>query len=382
MKMVERMRIDSSIDAVVFAQHFESNFEKQLLTSRAKREQRVKAFLESADIEARRVFLKTLAHLDGMLCRYATVSERLLLFFDNNVIQDISKQNSEGKPVHKQRVHALLAFLALAEDYYCLDVFACITPVVLYEASGRGVRPISEVEAEVRSLMASVGLATYSVGYSSFQDAGSLFKRIRRDEKALGNALREINDKSWARSFVGDGLEGIRIPLSLAEEECPVVQLTYFHPWYVKFVLMHAIEKLLFAANSNKSVRSMMMNPQEMEFSILKLKGDRVKGLGDLELLSLCELATQTLTHPPNIKMGVTFDDGLRHALLKRANVRGSLSVDSSVDDVHDSSLRFAYWMRESEKRTRKANRRLAEYASGLQLFMKSLKDYFVDIAP
>ncbi len=345
-----------------------------MLSARAKREQRIREFLAHANSEAKRSFVETFFDLEKMLCKYALVSETLYLFFDNNVLQDVLKRNSQKDPKRAYRFYALLAFLMLAEDYYCLDIFACISPAVLYEASGLGDRRPEDTQAELESLMSEIGLVAHPVGYSCFDELRSIFQLIRGDEKTIRNALEEIDQKVWKRDFSGDTPGSMRIPFSITEDECPVIELAYFHPWYVKFILMNVIEKRLFHANKNHSARRIMANPQRKEYSFLKIRRGRVEGLADLELFSFCELTTQTLLHSPTTVMGVTFDQDLRHALLRRAQSIGSISMDLGVDEPGESSLRMAYWLQMNERRTQKANRRLGEYMSIMRSFIDSFK--------
>lgn len=145
MKIFKQRHTVSTKDAVVCAMKSESPLEKIIYLARAKREQRVDAFLTTASSEAKQEFLQDFRGIDRAISFHMSVSERLLLFIDNNVIQDISSSDDMQQPRRITRFHALLAFLALAEDYYCLDIFACISPAVLYEASHRGKMSPQEV---------------------------------------------------------------------------------------------------------------------------------------------------------------------------------------------------------------------------------------------
>ena len=378
MKWFNSRKYRSLSDTVVFAQRFESQYEKQILNARTKREEKVKSFLATADKEAKKNFLVAFSRLNKMVAHYATVSERLLLFFDNNVLQDIRYRDDAEQPLRGHRFYGLLAFLALIEDHYCLDVFACVSPVVLYEASGRGKHAPKHVVEQVRLLLAEVGLATHFSGHSTPKELGEIFKLIQHDENALRIALDEIKDKSWARDFVAMNGRGTRIPFSMAEDECPKIKLAYFEPWYVKFLLMHVIEKNMYRENSEKKkVRQMMLNPQKKAFSVIKMKGDGVEGLGDIELLTLCDLSYQTLARSPNITVGITFDDRLENALWDRANVQSRTTFIAGGDDASDGALRFVYLMQQSERRTDKANKRAIEYFEIKVKFLELLEKYF-----
>lgn len=374
MGMFAKVKYPSSKETIVFGSRSESQFEKEVLAARAKRQKRVEKFFCSAPDQAKTDFLEALSELNRMLIQHATVSERLLIFIDNNVLQDILKREREDQPLRGVRFHALLAFLTLAEDHYLLDIFACVSPAVLYEAAYRGTRPSLEVFGEVVDALAEIGLATHLVGFSHPNELKRLFKRISRDEIEIRRALDEIKSKSWKRDFSGESL-GTRIPFGVAEDECPVVRLCHFDPWYVKFLMMHIIEKRMYSENSDQGqARKLMQNPQERAFAILKHKGEGVEGLGDIELLTYCDLGAQTMRRSPHIIMGVTFDNSLREALWNRAQVKARVTIVGGLDDVADGALRAVYSMRDSQRRTAKSNRRAKEYDIACESFLETIR--------
>ncbi|MEM5433470.1 conserved hypothetical protein [Cupriavidus taiwanensis] len=376
MKFFGHQKRYSTNDAVVFASGTESTFEKKVMAARAGRDQCVEAFLKAASDEEKRNFITAFFDLVELLTYYATVSERLFIFIDNNVLQDILKRDGEREARRRTRYHALLAVLAVAEDHFILDIFACVTPAVLYEAAYRGSRRIPELQAEVVDAIAQLGLMTHFVGVNSTEELGGLFKAIRCDELAIRAALDKIKSQSWARNFAGTLPGGTLIPLGVAERECPQVSLSYFDPWYVKFLLMHDIEKRMFAENSNqKKARRFMTNPQEKAFSVLKTKDDGVEGLGDIELMTYCDLGSQTLGRAPHITFGLTFDDGLRKALQRRATVRSQVSVRGGVDNAREGASRISYFFADSARRTNKAERRRKEYVEAAQKAFRFIRD-------
>lgn len=367
----------SSREIGVFGSRTESQFEKAVLLARAKRRGRIETFLESALEEAKIDFLDALSELNKMLVHHATVSERLLVFIDNNVLQDVLQRERSDQPLRRARFHALLAFLMLAEDYYSLDVFACVSPAVLYEAAHRGARPHLEAFSETVDALAEIGLATHPIGLADPDDLPRLFESIRVDEGKIRLALDEIKNKSWKRNF-SSGVFGTRIPFSVAEDECPEVQLDYFHPWYVKFLMMHIIEKRMYNENSDQpKARKLMRNPQEKAFTFLKPKNEGVEGLGDIELMTYCDLSAQTIRRSPHITMGVTFDEGLRKALWGRATVQSQTSVVVGLDGASDGAMRITYSMKDSARRNAKADRRAKEYRLAYSEFVKIIRPYF-----
>ena len=312
--------------------------------------------------------------LESMLTHYATVSERLLIFIDNNIIQDILKRDIY--PERKRRFYSFLAALTLAQDYYLIDVFACISPAVLFEAGGkRNNHSLSEAEKLVASIvdaMAEVGLATHLVGFDSTSDLLNLFKKISYDETQIRMAMDKVVARRWECDFsAASKYGGMRIPLSLAEEECPDIRLTYFRPSVVKWIFMHMIEKKMYRENKNQpKARALMHLGNETTFSIIKSKDVGLEGLGDIELLTYCDLTSQTIHNSPEITMGLTYDDRLYETLMERSNI---VTVGSThqggVDNAEDSALAFMWDLKQSQKRTRKVNQRMRGYADELRAF-------------
>jgi len=368
----------STKKASVFSFRKEPAFEKRIQAACAKRPQRIDKFLAGATEEDKSEFLSALSGLDKMIRHYATVSERILLFFDNNVLQDMLKHEQPEMAIRKARFHALLAFLTLVQDHYLLDIFACVSPAVLYEAAHRGTRPADIVHNEVVNLVADVGLTLHAVGYRDERGLCVLFKKIRKDEREIRRALDEIKARSWVRNFACDDSRGTRIPFSLAEEDCPPVRLGYFKPWYVKLLLMHLIEKRMFHENSDQVLaRRLMRNPKDKAFGVLRIKGDGVEGLGDIELLTYCDLVNQTLHNSPDITMGITFDNNLSAALWDRSKILERTSIIGGVDDISDGVLRFTYMAKKNQLRIDKANARLAEYASAFMKYIDTIRHHF-----
>ncbi|MEM5440025.1 hypothetical protein AB4Y32_39965 [Paraburkholderia phymatum] len=362
--------------STVFATGTESQWDKQILAARAKRHKRVAAFLQSATEQAKEDFVRTVGDLNRSLVHHATVSERLLVFIDNNVLQDVLKHEEE--PRRRARFHALLALLMVAEDHYLLDIFACVSPAIVYEAGYRGVRPADVAYSQVMEALADIGLRTHSVGFNRPAELRKIFRRIRHDERQIRRALDEIRATSWKRDFTDKDLLGIRIPFAVAEDECPNVRLRHFDPNYVKFLLMHIIEKQMFRENGDqKKARRLMEDPKEKAFSVIKPHGDGVEGLGDVELISCCDLSAQTVNRTPYITMALTVDGGLQNALKRLGSVRSRATLDAGTDDVEDGVLRMMYAMRDHSRRTAKANRRVAEYGTAYEEFLNTIRCHF-----
>jgi len=366
----------STQNTKVFGMSRSTELEKKIEFNRAKRRERVQEFLASANQHDKDQFLKDFLHIEGMLLHYATVSERLLVLIDNNIIQDIVKRNEDNK--RSQRFHAFLAVLLLAEDYYLLDVYACISPAILFEALGKKINyPLSKIESgieEVIEAIAELGLVTHLVGFNSAKELGSVFKKIRSDEKSIRQALDQIANSKWVKNF-SITTDRIRIPFSVAEDECPDIKLKYFNPGVVKFILINLIEKKMYKENPDQPKARRLMQYKDEAFSIIK-KGKNlgIEGLGDIDILASCDLTSQTMRNTPNITMGITYDDRLHATLLERSRiVRRSPTFIGGIDSSEDFTRSLVRSMQLSQKREAKTEQKIQNYLNALKEFQKDI---------
>lgn len=374
MGIFSRIRRQSTKDVTVFAQGSETPLEKEILLARAKREHQIQRFLENASDKSKAKFQEAFISLVVAIDFHMSISERLHLFIDNSVLQDIAHKDDMQQEISAIHYHALLAFLQLAEDYYCLDLFAYISPTILYEASHRGKMKPQDAIQNVTRLMTSIGLLTQFAGFRQPSDLPKLFKMIGRDETEILKALNTIKNTNWKRDFNSESGLGIAIPFGVAESECPEVKLEYFSPRVLKFLLMHNIEKRMYHHNPDApKARRLMTNPQEKEFTVIAPRKNEVEGLGDIELLTYCNLRAQTATDAPDITFAVTFDANLRNALKRQTGKLKTVTIVGGVDDPEESALRLTYRMFNEERRTKKANRRGQEHREELNEYVEKV---------
>lgn len=287
--------------------------------------------------------------------------------------------------VRGRRFHSFLALLALTQDFYLFDLFACVSPAILFEAGGKrdnlSVGALKNLLLDVEEAMAEVGLAIHFVGFDHPKDLQSVFKKIAYDEVQIRKAIDEVVAATWKRDFSNDQHGFVRIPFSLAVDETPDMQLKYFRPWFVPFIFAYMIEKRMYRENKEQpKARRMMSTVSPTTFSILKSKGDGVEGLGDIELLTYCDLVTQTGNNSSQIVMGLTYDERLYDTLMQRSGIiaTGPMFEGGGDDDPDDFSRALVWSMRHEARRTRKANQRIKEYTEQLVAFHHEVLGEFI----
>lgn len=357
---------------IVFGLRQDSPYKRRLQVGRATRAKFIDAYLKEANDEEKKEFLLTLVDMVGRFIDYALVSERLLLLFDSCALIDMQKKDEDRKRLC--RYSAVLSLLSVIQDRFLCDTFVCVTPAVVYEFNGR--QPISSTdEAEsvlfqIIDLMTDIGLPVRQFGFNDANALISITAAIRKDEKQIINAMKEINAVKWKRNFkLPDG--SIEIPLAVAEKSVPDIHLTYFHPWYVKLVLMRIIEKLIYEQNNDKVVRSLIDKNSLLGISsITKIRNGRLTGLADIELLSYTDLTRQTAENSPSISVAITVDENLMRTLLNRSSAHfGGFSFVGGEDDTDHLGALFEYNFSMSSRRQQKTKARIDEYERAFSQF-------------
>lgn len=355
----------------------------EMLFNKARRVRTAQEFVTQCDEASKVSFRQGVFHICGMLMHYATVSERLIAFFDNNILQDILQHTD--RVARRPTYNALMASLAFAEDYCLWDIFGGITPTIIIEANGG--RPV-ETEGDLRKIvkrigesLISVGLDASFIGFDTVEQLADATQRIKRDELEILRVLSEIRAKDWKLDIrVRRGKFPLPIPSAVAEASVPNATLRYFNPWHVKSLLMHDIVKRLYAANE-QSLAFRDLCKQELDRGlprILRVRKGRLQGLGDIELLSSCDLATQTANNSPYTAMALTFDRPLAawihsrsHVLSPSPSFRGGKAAEQ-FGDV------FIYRMWREQRKTEKVNKRHRENMIEFRRFWhKNFVEYF-----
>ena len=338
----------------------------EMFFNKSKRIRMAKEYVSQCDDASKASFREGVFQICDSFMYYATVSERLIILFDNNILQDIIQHS--GRNTRKPKYNALLASLAFAEDYCLLDIFGGVTPTIIFEANG-GKRVATEanfrsVSQLIQHALIVVGLDTSAIEFNRFEQLVDATERIKHDEDEILRVLSEIRSKDWKMDIrVKRGEYPLPLPLAVAEDSVPDATLRYLNPWHVKWLLMHDIVKRLYAANE-QSLAFRDLCKQELDrglSSILRTGKGRLQGLGDIELFSFCELATQTGNNAPYITMALTFDNALAAWIHSRSQVL-SLSPSFQGGKIAEQFLAVLHYRcRREHRKTEKIKKRSRE---------------------
>lgn len=240
------------------------------------------------------------------------------LVLDNSIIQAFKHRDRE--PSRALRALAFVAFCRFVTGWSDRPTSLAISPFAIYEHSGRKLvadkHEAGAILRELGTLLAETGLSAAGIG---FADTSALFHQladIQHDEAYLTNYVRAIDAASWetklSRPF------GTLIPFDLALDAMPGnLPLRYFDTRYVRYVFASRIERLIIAhSRRDPGAASVASGPLARALSKLNnFKRGKLQGLGDIDILQICDLARQFQVRTGRILIGQTVDKKLWAAL-------------------------------------------------------------------
>jgi hypothetical protein len=278
--------------------------------------------------------------------RYAFASElpgEICLVLDNSYIQDFKHAEGWRTEVHagireKKRARALraTAFLALCRfvtDWSHRQTDLGVSPVAIYEHMGRPTaesrRDVERALAEIVRVTRPCALDVAVIGFRSFGQLLHLLPLIRADEQYLRALTKKLDEENWRRDL-SDGI-GTRIPSGIARDAIPDdMPLQYFDPWYAGYVYRHRVERRIIEQSTHEPHAARLSTGRHGEI-FARLCGigrrGRFVGLGDLELLQICDILRQQQCQAPKVMFGQTVDRGLTEVLSLRTALRAGATV-------------------------------------------------------
>ena len=371
--------------SVVYAQRLGNDRKTMLFSGKARRREQLQKRLVSLTKEDRGNFFRKLHILKTMLRMHLLHSDNLLLWFDNSAIQSILHQE---KPSRAVSFSVLLAFLILVEDYCLLDVACHVSAVTVFEANHlqaiNSERETNLVLRPIADAIASIGLECLAVGFDGSKELGAQMRRIKGDAEMLRRAVDDVRRRNWKLDKPTHGRVGIPLPLAFAEEEVPSVVMRYFAPWHAKLILMHRIVERLYEDNAHWPEFRRLCDQELRQKAVgqmISTAKNRLNGLGDIELYSLCELNTQSASKSVATNLTVSFDETLNHALWNRLQLRGnSLTYRGGQSDPEAFSKAFIYELRRQEKLDRKLAGKSEQFDQVLKEFNEhELRPWFAE---
>ncbi|HYD62094.1 MAG TPA: hypothetical protein VEC35_17145 [Noviherbaspirillum sp.] len=272
----------------------------------------------------------------------------LFLVVDNSILQDFKQGHKRGRAIRALAYIALCRFIALWSDRKtCL----ALSPMAVYEAGGR--KPADSVaEAwerfeEAGQLLAETELPVTGVRFTDPKMLYESLLDIHDDADYLAVFAAQIEEMDWRHDLRMGNL--LRIPHSLAMEYIPGdMPLKYFNPFYVTDVFSSRIE-LRIAKQSAEIGNVKPVTAGSFSVAMDKLikleKKGALKGLGDLDLLQICDIRRQYHQKQDYIFLGQTYDRGLADVMNQHHVYSCSASAKGGEPDTDEQIRKMVQLM-------------------------------------
>ena len=307
----------------------------------------------------------------------AQFSSSAIVIIDNNILDSMKKACGDGG-YHDVNTVASLCFFDFLVNTARFNVMAALTPTILYEYSGRAqYNGRREYECKYRSalsLLGQFGVPICVIGATTYKCTRPLISAIVHDEAEIRKAIHYIKNADWSVQFNTD--YGIRIPFSLAIERVPKMSLRYFSREYTDYLLAHLIERLIHENKNNDRKAKKLIDVERVAvFARLSgVKREKVKGLGDIELLSLCDLRAQFSRVEETPRFGLTLDRDLQDVLKKHSAIIMSTGRMAPLD----AFARLPDIMAQIHSLNDKMDEKSKEYGKALSSYMnKIIENHF-----
>lgn len=295
----------------------------------------------------------------------------VFLVLDNNMIQHFKHRDTERK--RALSALAYTAFCRIVSGWSDRPTTLAISPVAIYEHVGKRSlktpRECVDTLHDVFNLIRDTRLQVATVGFRTPQELHDALFQIAADDRYLAKYIAELDRSNWQLDLQDDF--GVKIPLGIAMDRIPDdLPLQYFDPWYVKSTLSARIEQHI-VKQSDQNPDAMPVSSGEQSIALADLneitRRGMLKGLGDIDLLQLCDLGRQYQQRPEFIMVGQTLDRGLIRALRSKHHfiVSGTTidfghpNKDQQIEDA--VSLKFSNPFANEEKRGRHIRAKLLQ---------------------
>ncbi|MBJ2281714.1 hypothetical protein JFT58_25860 [Pseudomonas sp. MF6767] len=254
------------------------------------------------------------------------------LVLDNSIIQSFKHRAS--KPNRDLQALSYTAFTRFVTGWSDRKTYLAVTPAALYEHMGRR-GDITSAEAlgaleELQLFFADTGLRMTWIGFNSVESLVKILAAVHADDIYLTQYFKKIEEMSWRKDLKAPF--GVKIPLGIAYREIPDdLALKYFDPWYVKFVLVSRIERAIIR-QSQHNPDALPIGSGPMADALADLNNFNKKGallgLGDIDMLQVCDGSRQYQQKSGYVLVGQTLDDTLADVLRHRQSYVESVGVE------------------------------------------------------
>jgi hypothetical protein len=309
--------------------------------------------------------------------RYASAYELpgpIYLVLDNSVIQAFKHRRTNKKRAPQALAYEI--FCSFVRDWSDRESHLALSPMAIYEHIGRRLpKSAAEVEtilAELQQLLGATGLRIAQMGFDTSERLLERLHDIAADEAFLTRFVDEIDKANWRIDLWAP--LGVKIPMSEAWRSLPEqLPLRYFEPWYVRFVLSVRIEQHIIEqcqGHGPAPIGSGKLSETLAELNTFGRNG-LLKGLGDIDLLQICDISRQYKQSTGYVLTGQTLDRDLAETLSQRHAYQVHAGVEGGDPQREERikemvGLMFSKPFADEEARGRRIREQLADFAGQL----------------
>ncbi|MFS2068390.1 hypothetical protein ACEN9D_06505 [Pseudomonas sp. CT11-2] len=256
----------------------------------------------------------------------------MYLVLDNSIIQSFKHRLTDVN--RDLQALSYITFTRFVTSWSDRETYLAVTPAALYEHMGRrgGITTEEVLGAleELQVFFSSTGLRMSWVGFNSMEELVGRLAAIHADDLYLTKYFREIDERDWRTDLKAPF--GVKIPIGIAYREIPDdLPLKYFSPWYVKFVLASRIERSIIRDSQHnfdaRPIGSGALSDALADLNEFNRKG-ALSGLGDIDMLQICDGSRQYQDKAGYVLVGQTFDRDLNEVLQYRHSYFESRGVE------------------------------------------------------
>jgi hypothetical protein len=285
-------------------------------------------------------FMRHFEHAPGL-------PEPLLIVLDTNLIRSITHVDESEE--RKSTFIALAAFLSFLRNRTPFKIGILLSPVMFYEFIGR--RLISQKDDYIKgisSLYATLSpfdIPIYQFGLSNFREMGKNLYAIDRDFSMITKVYNDVVTVS--KGAILERSKRQILPIRAAADLIPYFKLQYFNRLNVEIVFASILERAILSNKStDKYLRSYFRDDRFFKYaSLLKRRGDRLQGIGDVYLIDLCNITAQSSSNTPITITGLTLDENLAAVLSMRSELHVRSSNFIGGEELSDTERKFTDYM-------------------------------------
>lgn len=298
----------------------------------------------------------------------------IYLVLDNSLIQAFKHRSTNAKRALDALAYE--TFCGFVRDWSDRESHLAISPMAVYEHIGRRV-PASVVEveatlAELQQLLSTTGLRIALLGFDTPLKLHERLQDIAADDAYLTQFVSDIDKANWQIDLRAP--LGVKIPMSVAWQSLPDhLSLRYFDPWYVRFVLSARIEQHIIEqcqGHDPAPIGSGRLSETLADLNTFGRNG-LLKGLGDIDLLQICDISRQYKQSAGYVLAGQTLDRDLAETLSQRHVFSVQAGVEGGDPQREERikemvGLMFSRPFAEEEVRGKQIREQLTDFARHL----------------